>query len=138
MKHYLILLLAIINPLISIFTDNAGVIQLASGIFILNLFLEFGRTTNLVLIACLRGAGDVFYPTACAVFSNWLLSVGGSYVLAVVCGWGLYGLWIALAADECFRGLLMILRWCGTRWRNARLGQTAPSEEASDEAFPEN
>ena len=45
---------------------------------------------------------------------------------------------IALAADECFRGLLMILRWCGTRWRNARLGQTAPSEEASDEAFPEN
>ncbi len=125
-------------PLISIFTDNAGVIQLASGIFILNLFLEFGRTTNLVLIACLRGAGDVFYPTACAVFSNWLLSVGGSYVLAVVCGWGLYGLWIALAADECFRGLLMILRWCGTRWRNARLGQTAPSEEVSDEAFPEN
>ena len=125
-------------PLISIFTDNAGVIQLASGIFILNLFLEFGRTTNLVLIACLRGAGDVFYPTACAVFSNWLLSVGGSYVLAVVCGWGLYGLWIALAADECFRGLLMILRWCGTRWQNARLGQTAPSEEASDEAFPEN
>lgn len=103
-------------PLISLFTDNPSVITLASGIFIINLFLEWGRTTNLVLIACLRGAGDVFYPTACAVVSNWLLSVGGSYLLAVLCGFGLYGLWIALAADECFRGLLMFLRWRSTRW----------------------
>jgi len=53
----------------------------------------------------------------CAVFSNWALSVLGSYLLAVVCGMGIYGLWIALAADECFRGALMLLRWKSGKWR---------------------
>ncbi len=112
-------------PLISIFTDDPTVISLAANIFLVNFFLEFGRTTNLVLIACLRGAGDVFYPTACAIFSNWLLSVGGSYLLSVVFGWGLYGLWIAIAADECFRGLLMLARWKGSRWH--RFSANPPS-----------
>ncbi len=111
-------------PLISLFTSDSAVISLTAGIFLINFFLEFGRTTNLVLIACLRGAGDVFYPTACAVFSNWLLSVAGSYLLAVVCGFGIYGLWIALAADECFRGLLMIHRWRGTKWQKKVLGHS--------------
>ncbi len=119
------------EPLISLFTEDRTVISLASGIFIINLLLEFGRTTNLVLIACLRGAGDVFYPTACAIFSNWLLSVGGSYVLAVICGWGLYGLWIALAADECFRGLLMLLRWRGVRWQNALSKRSVETPETT-------
>ncbi len=107
-------------PLISIFTSDQAVISIASGIFFINLFLELGRTTNLVLIACLRGAGDVLYPTVCAVFSNWALSVLGSYLLAVVAGWGIYGLWIALAADECFRGILMILRWRSTKWKTKK------------------
>lgn len=104
--------------LIGIFTGNAEVIELGANILLLNAFLEAGRTTNLIIIACLRGSGDVYFPTACAVFSNWTLSVGGSYLLAVVCGMGIYGLWIALAADECFRGILMLLRWKSGKWRN--------------------
>ena len=58
------------------------------------------------------------FPTMCAIFSNWLLSVLGSYLLAVVCGMGIYGLWIALAADECFRGVLMLIRWKSGKWRD--------------------
>lgn len=104
--------------LIGIFTGNAEVVESGANILLLNAFLEAGRTTNLIIIACLRGSGDVYFPTACAVFSNWTLSVGGSYLLAVVCGMGIYGLWIALAADECFRGILMLLRWKSGKWRN--------------------
>lgn len=108
-------------PLLGIFTDNPTVIEFGAGVLLINLALEFGRTTNLVLIACLRGTGDVYFPTACAVFSNWTLSVLGSYLLAVVCGLGLYGLWIALAADEAVRGVLMILRWKSGKWKSKRI-----------------
>ena len=100
-----------------IFTDNAAVITLGANIIIFNIILEFGRTTNLVIIANLRGAGDVYFPTACAIFSNWLISVFGAFLLAVVCGFGIYGLWAALAADECIRGVLMIIRWKSGKWR---------------------
>ena len=103
--------------LMGIFTENKEVIELGANILLLNILLEFGRTTNLVVIANLRGAGDVYFPTACAVFSMWFISVLGSYLLAVVADFGIYGLWIALAADECFRGVLMISRWKGGKWR---------------------
>ena len=106
------------SRLIGIFTDNSEVIALGSDIIIINIILELGRTTNLVIIACLRGAGDVYFPTICAIFSMWVISVAGSYVFAVMLGLGIYGLWIALAADECFRGILMVWRWKSGKWRN--------------------
>ena len=42
--------------------------------------------------AALRGAGDVRYTTAIAVFSMLTLRVGSSYVLAIVLGWGVQGI----------------------------------------------
>lgn len=111
--------------LIGIFTDNPQVIELGANIMLINIALEFGRTTNLVLIASLRGAGDVYYPAVCAIFSMWFVSVLGSYLLAVVMGLGIYGLWIALAADECFRGILMIIRWKGGKWKTKRVVKEA-------------
>ncbi|MBR1481576.1 MAG: MATE family efflux transporter [Ruminococcus sp.] len=109
------------SQLLGIYTDDAAVIALGAGIFVINFFLEFGRTTNLVMIACLRGAGDVYFPTACAIFSMWVISVGGSFLFAVAFGWGIYGLWIALAADEVFRGILMLLRWRSGKWKTKRV-----------------
>lgn len=112
------------NQLMDIFTDNSAVIVLGAHLLILDLFLEFGRTTNLVIIACLRGAGDVYFPTLCAIVSMWLVSVLGSYILAVVCQMGIYGLWVALAADELLRGVLMIFRFKGDKWKNKRVVRT--------------
>lgn len=107
--------------LLGIYTADESVITMGANILLINVALEFGRTTNLVLIACLRGSGDVYFPTFCAIFSNWLISVLGSYILAVVFGMGIYGLWIALAADECIRGIMMIIRWRSGKWRTKRV-----------------
>ena len=35
--------------------------------------------------------------------------------------WGLIGIWIAFAADECLRGILMLLRWKSGKWREKSL-----------------
>lgn len=104
--------------LMDIFTDNPEVIALGANIIIFNILLELGRTTNIVVIANLRGAGDVYFPTACAIFSMWAISVLGSYILAVVMGFGIYGLWAAIAGDEVFRGIMMIIRWKSGKWKN--------------------
>lgn len=107
--------------LVGIFTDNAEIIAIGGNLIIMNVILEAGRCTNLIVINSLRGAGDVYFPTAAAIFSMWVLSTLGSYLLVVVCGWGIYGMWIALAADECFRGVLMIFRWKSGIWRQKTL-----------------
>lgn len=105
------------KPIVDVFTDDSTVIVLGAGILIIDWFLELGRTTNIVVIACLRGAGDVYFPTICAIFSMWLVSVLGAYIFAVVLQMGIYGLWIALALDEILRGVLMIWRFKGGKWR---------------------
>ncbi len=105
------------KPIVDIFTDDPTVIVLGAGILLIDWFLELGRTTNIVVIACLRGAGDVYFPTICAIFSMWLVSVLGAYIFAVVLGMGIYGLWIALALDEILRGVLMVWRFKGGKWR---------------------
>ncbi len=109
------------NKLLGIFTDDTAVIALGANILLINVVLEFGRTTNLVVIACLRGTGDVLYPTLCAIFSMIFISTLGSYVFAVVLDMGIYGLWIANAADEVFRGVLMLIRWKNGKWRTKGL-----------------
>ncbi len=109
------------TQLMGIFSEDPAVISIGSDIIILNIILELGRTTNLVLIACLRSAGDVYFPTIWAIFSMWVISVLGCYILAVVLGMGIYGLWIALTADECFRGIMMTIRWHRGTWKKKRV-----------------
>lgn len=107
--------------IMGIFTVNQTIIVLGANVLLIDIILEFGRTTNLVVIACLRGAGDVIFPTGCAIFSMWVISTLGAYILAVALGFGIYGLWIAFAADECFRGILMIFRWKSRKWEAKRI-----------------
>lgn len=108
-------------PLMDIFTDSKDVIILGANVLLIDFALELGRTTNIVVIANLRGAGDVYFPTICAIFSMWLVSVLGAYIFAVVLDMGIYGLWIALMADEVLRGILMVIRFKGSKWRNKRV-----------------
>lgn len=107
--------------LMSIFDKDKNIIALGSTLIILNIFLEMGRTVNLIIINCLKGSGDVVFPTVAAIFSMWLLSTLLGYILAVPLGFGIKGLWIAFACDECFRGILMLFRWYGGKWRTKRI-----------------
>lgn len=109
------------SQLLSVFTDNKEIIAIGGTLLILNFFVEMGRTSNLVLINDLKGAGDVYFPTIAAIFSMWIISTGGAYLLAVAFGMGIKGMWIAFACDECVRGILMIWRWKSGIWRKKRL-----------------
>ena len=109
------------RQLLGIFTSDEAVIALGSTVIMINLVLELGRTTNLVMIATLRGAGDVYFPTICAIFSMWLLSVLVTYIFAVKLNMGIYGLWIGITSDECIRGILMLIRWKSKKWQTKRI-----------------
>ena len=107
--------------------------QAGAALFFIDLFVEFGRTFNIVVINGLRGAGDTVYPSVVAVFSMWLVSTLGSFILAVPMGLGLRGIWIAFAADECLRGLLMQLRWKSGKWRSKSLYSRSEDAKAANE-----
>lgn len=69
---------------------------------------------HLIVTAALRATGDVIYPVAASV-SSFIVVLGlGSYVLGR--SLGLPGIFIAYAADEWVRGLLMMARWHWHGW----------------------
>jgi Na+-driven multidrug efflux pump len=108
---------ALLGPLVlRLFTQDAAIIHSASVLLWLTVLLEPGRTFNLVVINALRAAGDARYPVQVGAISMLVVLAGGSWLLGSHFGLGLPGLWIAYAADEWLRGLLMWRRWATLRW----------------------
>ncbi|MFG6414061.1 MATE family efflux transporter [Roseateles sp. DC23W] len=98
------------------FTSDAHIIQLGCTLLWWTVLVEPGRVFNMVVINALRAAGDARYPVIAGAASMALVLAGGSWFLGVYLGWGLVGVWIAYAADEWIRGLLMWRRWATLGW----------------------
>jgi putative MATE family efflux protein len=98
------------------FTHDEAIV--ASGAVLLwwTVVLEPGRTFNLVVINALRAAGDAKFPVVAGAASMVLVLAGGSWLLGHSLGLGLVGIWIAYAADEWLRGLIMWARWARHGW----------------------
>lgn len=106
------------KSLLTIFTANKNIITIGGAILIVDLFLEPGRATNLVVINCLRAAGDVKFPVYMGVLSMWGVSVTLSYFFGIVLGYGIVGMWVAFAMDEWLRAIIMTVRWKGRKWES--------------------
>jgi putative MATE family efflux protein len=91
------------------FTRSPDLLELAGLLLLWQVLVEPGRTLNLVLVNALRAAGDVRYPVQAGAASMVLVLAGGSWLLGST--WGVVGVWLAYAADEWLRGLLMARRW---------------------------
>ena len=98
------------------FTRDAQIIATGSTLLWWMVLLEPGRTFNLVLINALRATGDARYPVIAGVPSMLVVLAGGSWFLGAYLGLGLVGIWIAYAADEWLRGLIMWRRWQRLGW----------------------
>lgn len=99
-----------------LFTHDPQIITAATTLLWWTVLLEPGRTFNLVVINALRAAGDARYPVLAGAASMLLVLAGGSWLLGSHFGLGLPGVWIAYAADEWLRGLLMWRRWATLAW----------------------
>lgn len=106
---------------ISLFTSNQQSINLGIKILMIGIILEMGRSTNLVIIKAMRAAGDNKFPTYLGMASMWIVSVLGGFILGKALGLGLIGIWIAMAADECIRGIIVFIRWKKGSWRGKSL-----------------
>jgi len=102
--------------LLRFFTQDPVIIATGCTLLWLTVLLEPGRTFNLVVINALRAAGDARYPVIVGSGSMLLVLAGGSWLLGQQLGLGLVGVWIAYAADEWLRGLLMWRRWARQDW----------------------
>lgn len=117
------------GPVFRIFTKDLTIMGMITGLLLVSFFRESGRISNIVVIPALKGAGDVIFPVICGMLSMWILGVGGAWLMGIHLGWGLIGIWIAIAADEWLRGIVVAIRWKSGAWKAKALVHHDPEPE---------
>ena len=105
------------RSILSAFTDNPEIIAMGVWVLIIDVFLEVGRTANIFAVGTLRATGDAIYPVVVAIIFNWTIAVGLSYVIGILLGYGLVGMWVGFALDENIRGIILMRRWRSGKWK---------------------
>lgn len=110
--------------LLTFFTSNSEIIQIASVLLILTIILEPGRSFNMVIINSLRAAGGAKFPVYMAMISMWGIGLPIAYLLGIQLEMGLIGVWISFIVDEWIRGIFMYRRWRSRVWTEYRFTST--------------
>lgn len=119
-------------PLLGLFTENPEIIRLGAQVILLSILLETGRTTNIVIINSLRAAGDAKFPVFMGLISMVCMSLPLGYLLVFKLDMGLAGVWLAIAADEWTRAVIMYARWKSRLWeKHALVEHDTPDQSAT-------
>ena len=107
--------------LVSLFTDDAAIIVLGANIMVLGALGTHMQTSQVVLSGCLRGSGDTGYVAVTSLISVAIVRPILTWLLCFPLGLGLYGAWVALLVDQCFRLTTSYNRFSGGKWAHISL-----------------
>ena len=106
------------TDIFKLLSSNPEVISIGATVLYIDVVLEIGRAVNITSVNSLNAAGDVMYPFITGVLVMWGVATLLSYVLGIWWGWGLNGIWLAMALDENIRAVVFERRWKSRKWEN--------------------
>lgn len=101
---------------LGIFTQNQSIIAFGQLIMIADIFVEIGRCLNMTFVSSLKAAGAYIFPFIAGLVCNWGIGLTTGYLMGVMLGIGVVGIYIGTAADECIRGLIVMSYWYRKKW----------------------
>lgn len=72
---------------------------------------------SFMLPSTLRAAGDAKVTMFISIASMWIFRIIFSYILGKYMGLGVFGVWIAMVIDWCFRAVCMMIRYHSGKWK---------------------
>ncbi len=100
--------------MIGVLTPNEEIRNLGAAVLRIEAFAEPFYAASIVASGALRGAGDTLVPSCMNFASMWCVRIPLAAILAPRVG--LYGVWIAMCVELCFRGILFTVRLKRERW----------------------
>ncbi|MDD3218136.1 MAG: MATE family efflux transporter [Lachnospiraceae bacterium] len=95
-------------------TPDPTVRSLGTTVLRIEAFAEPLYGASIVVAGALRGAGDTLVPSILNLVSMWGVRISLSCILAP--RFGLVGVWIAMCAELCVRGVLFLIRLFREKW----------------------
>ena len=106
---------------LGLFTSSADVVSAGIGAMIVVGIAQPFQAVIFTLGGALRGAGDTRYTLALTIFNWFVVRFPLAIVLGLMLGWGLAGVWAAVAIDYAVRAALMARRFHGGAWQRRRV-----------------
>lgn len=99
------------EQILTYFTGDPWIIDMAVTLLWLNLILQPGKMLNMALGQSINAIGDGRFSMFVSLPCMWILAFGLTYVLGLSFEWGLYGVYTGMILDEYVRGMFMWFRW---------------------------
>ena len=100
--------------LMTLMTPDVDVQRLTVEILRIEAFAEPMFAASIVCYGIFVGARDTLIPCTMNLTSIWVVRIVLAYFLASTMG--LRGVWIAMAVELCFRGIIFLIRFRGDGW----------------------
>lgn len=94
-----------------LFTDNATVLYMLSGLFLPMVVYQFGDCLQITFANALRGIMDVKFLMLSSFIAYFVISLPLSYVLGIMLEFGLTGIWMAFPFGLTSAGLMFLFRF---------------------------
>ena len=109
------------TPIVSVFSDDPAVIDLATSLFFILAIIQIPKGVNIVFSGTLRGSADLNWLMWLAIITVVLYDILGAWFMAVYWGIGLAGFWIVQGIDESTRLVLNFWRFNREKWKKLDL-----------------
>lgn len=94
-----------------LFTDHATVLHMLSGLFLPMVVYQFGDCLQITFANALRGIMDVRFLMLSSFIAYFIISLPLSYILGIMLGFGLTGIWMAFPFGLTSAGLMFLFRF---------------------------
>ena len=105
------------HSVLGIFTQDEEMLALGKQVLFIDIFLEFGRAINILMTKSLISVGEIKLPICVGISFHWAVALLLSYILGGILHLGLQGVWVAMAIDDCSRGMISFLRFRTNKWK---------------------
>lgn len=102
--------------LMTLMTPDVSVQQLTAEVLRIEAFAEPMFAASIVCYGVFVGAGDTMIPCTMNLASIWGVRISLALIFVFILNMGLQGVWIAMAIELCFRGIIFLTRMHGDSW----------------------
>ncbi len=103
--------------LVGLYTNDPGVQKLGEMCLIFIALAQPLQAVAVITASALRGAGDTRAILVFTFIGIWVVRVALGYLIGIVLGLGLFGLWLGWIADFITRATLIFLRFRDGQWK---------------------
>lgn len=104
------------KALYQVFFSEEHIVEMGVGITRCIMIIVLFQISQVIFTGCLRGAGDVVYTMISSCVSVTFVRTIASYLCCYTLGWGIYGIWAGIIADQLCRLTFSSIRFIKGKW----------------------